>query len=230
MLTEAPTIVCRNCGETWPIGERPGQPDFSAGQTRSAPVPEVVEARRAPLVTYSGEVDKAWAAKMDGDWLPPAARQRSRIPLAAAALSSALFIAAFLGGRDAAVAALPDLAGLYDALGMPVNLDGLEIRAVKAERAAPDEPGRVSVRGEIINASPSELRVPPLHVTLYDARDAQAGHRGFDPPGRTLKGGESAPFTLQLDDVPEGASEIVLRFRRIGQAGPQAFGQGEAAQ
>ncbi len=216
MLAGAPLIVCRNCGETWPAAD--GADGRRQRRARSAP--EVIATRRQPLVTYSGPVDPAWAAKVQGDILPAAAPRRSRIPQATAALAALLFIAAFFAGREAAVAALPDLAGLYGSIGLPVNLDGLEIRAVRAERASSDGPAIISVRGEIANTSRSDLPVPPLQVSFVDGAEAAVGSRGFDPPGRTLRRGESAPFTLELDNVPGGASSVVLRFRRAGEPGP----------
>ena len=220
MLADAPMIVGRNCGETWPSHEHPARRQSSDHRRRMVPTRDIGEARRKPIVTYSGAVDSAWAAKVDGDILPIPAARRSRIPQATAALASLLVVGAFLGGREAAVAALPDLAGLYGSIGLPVNLDGLEIRGVRAERAASEPPGRISVRGEIVNTSRADLPVPPLQVSLLDAGKTLAGSRGFDPPGRTLKRGESAPFTLQLDDVPDEASDVVLRFRTAGDPGP----------
>jgi hypothetical protein len=219
MLADAPTIVCRNCGETWPT-DQGGLPSRRPDRARqSEPARPAVDARRQPLVTYSGAADSAWAAKVERDVLPAAEPRRSRVGTATAALASLLFIAAFFGGREAAVAALPDLAGLYDSIGLPVNLDGLEIRAVQAERPASGAPGKVSVRGEIVNTGRADLPVPALQVSFGDDATAAAGSRGFDAPGRTLKRGESAPFTLELDDVPENASTVVLRFRRAAEAG-----------
>src|SRR5688572_16411298 len=85
LLTGAPTIVCRECGETWPVGapatRRPAK--LSARRlsappsTARDPAPDVLEARRRPLVGYSDASDKAWAAKIEGDVLAEA-RRRSR--------------------------------------------------------------------------------------------------------------------------------------------------------
>lgn len=228
LLADAPMIVCRNCGETWPTtgpraGSRPSmRPRRAVSVSRNN-----VDAQRVPLVTYAGEMDRAWAAKVAGDVLPGVAPRRSRIPGATAALASLLFIAAFLGGREAAVAALPDLAALYGSLGMPVNLDGLEIRGIGADRAPSQTAGRVSVRGEIVNVSRTELRIPPLDVSFHDASMMPAGSRGFDPPAHILAAGDGAAFTLQLEGVPQGASRIVLRFRRPGEPTPsQGASQG----
>ena len=92
----------------------------------------------APAIRDSGsksgrrQSEEATAAKMAGDYWPEPPRQ-SRIPMIAGAMAALLFLVAFFGAREAAVAALPDLAGLYRAIGLPVNLDGFAIEAVGAD-------------------------------------------------------------------------------------------------
>ena len=215
MLADAPVIVCRDCGETWPVAGRQNRP--MSMDLRGAVPGRDIEAARKPLVTYSGEVDKAWAAKVAGDILPGAPRRRSAVPRTAAALASALFIAAFFGGREVAVAALPDLAGLYGSLGLPVNLDQLEIRIVETQRHIDRDGGKVSVRGEIANLGSAERPIPPLQVSFFDSSMAPAGGQAFNPPEGALAGAEAAPFTLEMDGVPPDVSSVVLRFRRPGE-------------
>ena len=83
-------------------------------------------------------------------------RAAARLPLIAAGMAAALFLAAFFGGRQAAVAAIPDLAGLYAAVGLPVNLDGLAIEDVEAERAPTFAGFKLKVRATIRNIGKSE--------------------------------------------------------------------------
>ena len=79
VLADAPTIVCRNCGETWPIGQRrTRRPAFSTTGTHAHTGTALIEAERRPLVTFSDGAEKAWAAKIEGDILP----EPSRRPLA----------------------------------------------------------------------------------------------------------------------------------------------------
>jgi hypothetical protein len=216
VLSDAPMIVCRNCGETWPAEPRRTrrEPLFDSAPPAVAPAREIVEAERRPLVTFSEGVEKAWAAKIEADVLPEEPRRR-RYPLAIGAVLGLLFVAAFLGGRQAAVAALPDLAGLYAAVGLPVNLDGLVIEDVQAERSEVGEEGaQILVRGTIRNVSGGELPIPALAASFSDAAGTPAGWRGFDPPARRMAAGEQAPFQLEIQDVPRQAAEIVIRFRQ----------------
>jgi hypothetical protein len=219
IFSNDPMIVCRECGETWRSPpRRPKRLAASQTEQRRRAAPEFMDAERRPLVTYSGGTDAAWAAKIRSDALPERQR-RLPVALSAGAIASVFFIAVFLGGREAAVTVLPDLAGLYAAIGLPVNLDGLAIEGVEAERAPAAEGTRLTVRGTIRNTGSVAQAVPALTASLYDGAKAPVGVRGFDPPPRMIRPGEAAPFMLALDRVPEAATEVVVRLRRpAGQA------------
>jgi hypothetical protein len=218
VLADAPMIVCRECGETWPVSPR--------RRARRRPAPEddppshVIDAERRPLIAYSSGVGQAWAAKMEGDVLPVPPKH-SRVPLIVAGLASALFLATFLAGREAAVAALPDLAGLYAAFGLPVNLDGVVIEAIEAERTAVGDVAQLIVEGAIRNVSRTPQPVPPLTLSFRDRAGKPAGWRGFDPPAQLIAAGEAAPFRLAIEDVPRQAADVVVRFRRPAERVPE---------
>jgi hypothetical protein len=225
-LADAPTIVCRECGETWPSA--PNRMRRALLAKRDMPEPALLEAERRPLVGYSAGVSDAWAAKVAGDVLPEPPRRRSGLPMTMAAMAAVLFLGGFFGAREAAVRAAPDLAGLYAAIGLPIELDGLRIEDVAAERTTDGESVRIVVRGAIRNVSGAERVAPPLTALIRDAAGAPAGIRDFDPPARTIAAGAAEPFVLELADVERQASEIVLRFARPADGAPAETG-GEAA-
>jgi hypothetical protein len=176
----------------------------------------LVEAERRPLVTYSDGADRAWARKMEGDILPET-REPRRLPMVAASMAALFFLAAFFGGREAAVATVPDLAGLYAALGLPVNLEGLAIESVTAERTSSADGARLIVSGSIRNLGAAERTLPPLAAVIYDSAMVPAGARGFEPPSPRLGAGEETAFLLELDRVPGEAAEVAVRFGRPGE-------------
>lgn len=233
-------IVCANCGETWPV---PGNPvtaatmdapeDESAGEGASRalslwsapagewPASRSLEAMRRPFVTYDGvggPTERAWAAKIEADRDPPVVVP-SRVPQFAAAVASAIFLVSLFVGRDAAVTAIPDLAGLYSAVGLPVNLDGFAIRGLEAERRGAGVAATLVVRGRIENVSGVARPVPPLVVDFRDGARTPTGTRSFDPPARDIAPGEAAPFEVTMLAVPERTDEIVVRLRRTGEGG-----------
>jgi hypothetical protein len=226
MLGGSATIVCRNCGERWPGGRRRNKRRSARRLPRVPRQPPLLEAERRPLVTFSSGADTAWAAKIEGDVWPEAPR-RSRLPMLAAAMAASMFVASFFGGREAAVAALPDLAGLYAAIGLPVKLDPLAIEGLAAERAGGGNGSRLTVRGVIRNVSGTEQPVPPLTANVLDSAKTIVGWRSFDAPARVMAAGEAAPFLLELDGVPRQAGKVAIRFRRTAEA--RSAGEGSTA-
>ena len=214
-------IVCAECGETWPSAPpRTERRSDLVHQTRAQVESNIVEAERRPLVTYSDGGESAWAAKAAGDAWPEPPRQR-RLPIIAGAVASAFFLAAFFGARDAAVRAVPDLAGLYAAIGLPVHLDGVALEKVAADRTPTASGDRVVISGIIRNVSGAEASVPALAAILYDSARVPAHAESFDPPAGTIPPGKSAPFRLTLDGAPPEATEVAIRFRRPGEKLPQ---------
>jgi hypothetical protein len=150
--------------------------------------------------------------------------------MTAAAMASLFFLAAFLGGREAAVSALPDLAGLYAAVGLPINLDGLAIENVTAERNVVAGGEGVTVQGTIRNVSGTKHEIPPLAAILYDSAMIATVAQAMEPPSETLAPGSEASFEFSLTEVPERVSRLVLRFRRPGEAIGESPGQVAAAE
>jgi hypothetical protein len=214
-------IVCRECGETWPLPSKQSKHRGNRTKKARSRRGEVLVAERRAVVTYSDNADQAWAAKIAGDYWPEPQRQ-SRLPMTAAAMAAVFFLAAFFAGREAAVAALPDLAGLYAAIGLPVNLERLAIEDVGAERTPTFGGARLTVRATIRNLSDTPQAVPALATILYDDVLAPAGAYGFDPPAGTIGPGEAMPILLDLEGAPEKATEVAVRFRRRGETLPAA--------
>ena len=226
-------MVCRDCGETWPVEDLEARHNRALAEKLAPrrvdaprrteprrlaerPRGEVLVAEKRPLITYSDSRDDAWAGKIAGDYWPEPPRH-SRIPMVAAGIAALFFLAAFFGGREAAVAALPDLAGLYAAIGLPVNLDGLEIQDVTAARVPTFSGDRLAVQATIKNVGSTKQAIPPLAAALYSNAMAPSGTYSFDPPSAMIAAGGSVTLTMNLDGAPADAAEVVVRFRRRGE-------------
>ncbi len=211
-LADRAAIVCRECGETWPAGGmRHGH--LTKPAVKPAPLGPLLTAERRPLVTYTDAGDTAWKAKIEGDRWPEPPRAR-RLPMTAAAVASVIFLAAVFAGRPAAVAAIPDLAGLYAAIGLPVNLDRIAIENVEATRAQDFGGSHVTVRATLKNLSDSPRPMPPLVVALGTA-SAPLG--AFTPPAKTIDAGKSIAIQVDLGALPESAETVELRLKRHGE-------------
>lgn len=214
VLADDPDMVCRECGETWPSAPKRTKRRMMLIESAEAdPGDDVIDAERRPLVTYSDGADKAWAAKMAGDYWPEPPRQW-RFPMIAAAMAAMFFLAAFFGGREAAVAAIPDLAGLYAAIGLPVNLNGLAIEDVAAERQPARNGDAVVISGSIRNIGAAEQKVPSLAAGFGDQTPAADGMLAFAPPLESIAAGATIAFRLTLDKPQNGADEVIVRFQR----------------
>jgi hypothetical protein len=210
-LYDAPSIVCRKCGETWPSSRTsPNSTQLALPQQRGRSVvwsdAVVVDAVRRPLVSYSAGDDDVWEARMRADEPVRRSRERSWPGILAAAISL-LFLSAFFGARENAVAAIPDLAGLYRVIGLPVNLKGLAIENVSAHRKVTPTATTLIVRGDILNVTAMARSIPPLVIS---AGTSQA--EIVEPPVTTIDGAGTLSFQYEVPLTDGSASEAVVRF------------------
>ena len=144
---------------------------------------------------------------------PPPAR---RLPLPSAGFAGFVFVTALaMGGvawRQAVVLHMPAAARLYAALGLPVNLRGLDLRRVTSTLAGEGPLRVLAVEGEIANLAAGETAVPQIEVAVRGP-DARVIYRWTaQAPKARLATGESVPFRARLAAPPEGARDVVVRF------------------
>jgi hypothetical protein len=219
-------VVCRRCGETWPAKDEanvitagPIEKAEQAGRSLVWSDARLIDAVRRPLASYDTGSQDAWAARIAADRTPAPVRStagRSFI-IAVAALTSTAFLAAFVAGRESAVAAVPDLAGLYEAIGLPVNLQGLAINDLAGDRHMTGEGARLTVSGALVNLRDSGQSVPDLVVELRDAAHSPVRAIAMAPPVAFLAGLDSKAFQVVIDDVPKNAVGVAVRFATSGQ-------------
>ena len=121
-----------------------------------------------------------------------------------------------LGARQTIVANLPVTAKAYAAIGMPVNLDGLDLRGVSSVMKTEDGGRFLLIRGEIVNLRERTGNLPNLQLALR-GQDGRAMYTWQAPsPTRTIKARDSIRFVARLDSPPEGAKDVVVEFARKG--------------
>ena len=119
---------------------------------------------------------------------------------------------AALGLREKAVRAVPPLARAYAAIGLPVNLRGLEIRGLKSSLLQDAGGSVLAVEGEIVNIRPRRSRF----------RRCGSGSKGADgheiytwttaAPKARLAEGETIDFRARLTTPPAGAHAVLVKF------------------
>ena len=219
------TMRCARCRGTW-FAARPGPP---------APVEEAGDPR-API-SVEARSERVRSAGPSQDPMPPPRRGRGR-PLRlerrakprVGRLSAATALAALLlalgggavAGRAALVRTFPQVAGLYAAAGLPVNLRGLALHDVRSEVSTSDGATILVVEGEIRNVAGTRVDVPRLELAVRGP-DRQALYTWTnDPPRPTLEPAETARFRARLASPPAEGRDILVRFaagERAGEAG-----------
>jgi hypothetical protein len=139
---------------------------------------------------------------------------RPRAALLGLMLSCLAFMAA-IGLREPAVRAVPPLARAYAAIGLPVNLRGLEIRGLKSSLSQ-DASGRVlAVEGEIVNIRPRAIAVPEVRIAVVGADGHEIYTWTTAVPKARLAEGETIDFRARLTTPPKDAHAVLVRFAAV---------------
>lgn len=141
----------------------------------------------------------------DGD----SGKGRSRLPavLVAVVLIVAGVLAGAWFGRHQIMAWVPQAAGIYAGLGLPVQTVGVGLRFqnVAGERVVEDGVDTLIVRGFIANISGGVQDLPHLKLTLYDAQEQPIQSMVSRPPQPTLEPDSTAGFRLTLENPAAAA-------------------------
>ncbi|BCJ89555.1 hypothetical protein IZ6_02900 [Terrihabitans soli] len=175
----------------------------------------------ADEIEYIEDVESSAAAEP----APSKSRRRGRgtAPRSALALAhpsrlafaSALGLAFIFGAgiwRDTVVSYVPDLAGLYSLVGLPVNLRGLEFRDMETVETTDDGIPQLIVRGTIENVTEDKVAVPRLRLAVRGISGREIFVWTAVPAKPELNAGESLPFLAQLASPPAEGREIAVRF------------------
>jgi hypothetical protein len=93
-------------------------------------------------------------------------------------LALACVVAALIGWRGTIVRNAPQMASLYAAIGLPVNLRGLTFTDVKVSRDVHDGVSVLMVEGAIVSTASRPVEVPRLRFAMRNEADGAAEQRG----------------------------------------------------
>jgi len=142
-------------------------------------------------------------------------RPRRRWALAPWLLAACLVLAAgVLWQRGRVVERLPQTARLYAAIGLPVNLRGLELRGVRSELVTVAPESFLVVEGEIANITGRPAGVPPIEIAVRGGEGQMLYTWSNDAPRQTLEPGESTRFRARLASPPAEARQVLVHFGR----------------
>jgi len=119
---------------------------------------------------------------------------------------------AILGWRHDIVRSMPQTARLFAAIGLPVNLRGVDFVDVTTTKETHEGVTVLVVNGTIANPTGEPHEVPRVRFALKNP----AGNEVYSwttLPGRgSLGAGESEPFNTRLASPPADGRDVVVRF------------------
>jgi predicted Zn finger-like uncharacterized protein len=168
--------------------------------------------------------DEEYAAEAP---LPPRVSRRPAKPkrprdrlFALSAATGVLALVVFCGfvARTTLVRFVPDLAGFYAAVGLGVNLRGLEFRSVRTAQASQDGIPVLVVEGEIANVTSQTMEIPKLRLAVLGKEGRELYAWTSQLPRASLMEGEQIPFKSRLAAPPAEAQQVFVRFITRGDA------------
>lgn len=134
----------------------------------------------------------------------------------AARVTGVLALGAMLGiayfGRVQVVQRYPAMAGVYEAVGLGVNVIGLDFSNVTTLRTLRDGKEVLIVSAQIVGLMPEPVPVPAVVVTLIGANGRGVYEWSVTPSVRDLMAGERATFDTQLTLPPGDAARVRVSF------------------
>jgi predicted Zn finger-like uncharacterized protein len=222
-FTASGTMVrCVECGHNW-IESRPAEVIDLSPRALPAPVPASVPAVvSGPAADDNREIRRLIeAAQLARDAFRSTQRQRRKeihswAGFAAAALAP---IAAALLNPEMTVRLFPASMLLFDKLGKEVNIYGLEVRHVEHEHVIIGGTRVISIKGEIVNVSDRDRKVPSLRFTLLNNARDDVYYWTLDSGIRPLRPGEMTTFTTRVASPPPAAENVQIRFAHADEIG-----------
>jgi predicted Zn finger-like uncharacterized protein len=139
-----------------------------------------------------------------------------KLGVPAAVLILTALNASLVSWRAEIVRLLPQTASLYAAIGLPVNLRGLEFDNIRLSRAKHEGVGVLVVEGNIVNVTSRTVEVPRLRLAVRNEAKREV-YAWTALPSRSILGpGEALPFRSRLASPPADAREVQVRFFNRG--------------
>jgi hypothetical protein len=125
-------------------------------------------------------------------------------------------LAVLVGGgvafRTQIVTVAPSLAGIYSAIGLPVNVVGLEFEDAKTLTSLRNAVTVMQVRAKIRSVASTRVPVPPVLVSLLDANRTSVYEWTVVPKAADLEPGEVLDFSAEVNAPPANVTGVRLSF------------------
>jgi predicted Zn finger-like uncharacterized protein len=206
VVADAPGLVPSMAPET----RMPGDPP--AGPTKGDDI-ESLAARRERTVKPPPRLRFDAGRMVQGLRVPALRMPGLPAPgLPGAIVMMCVVVMALANWRVAVVRELPQTASLFGALGLPVNLRGLDFDDVKASTEFEGDTMVLAVEGSIGNVTTETVSVPRLRFALRNGAGQEIYAWTALPARNSLAPGERLPFRSRLAFPPADGRDVIVRF------------------
>lgn len=221
-------VRCASCRESWFVATPVEKPDLDL-EAEAAPAIDMIP-RAVPAAPVREEEDAAPLRPAPAAPPPkrrqPEARGRKaprRAGQAGRSLRNLAAAAAVVVGlpslvlfRADVVAAAPGTASLYAAMGLPVNLVGLKLAAIRSVLVEENGTPVLEVSGDITNVGRAARAVPPLRISIEGESGAGLDAWSVRAAEGELEIGRTVPFQVRLTAPPPGSRRVEVTFKEAG--------------
>lgn len=207
------TVRCSSCGARWTAhADDAAEPAAAAPRDPAPePAPEPAPLDEAEPLAPAEPLPRVFRERA-------ATRQKVREAIAAGAVWAGL-AAGFVLILGLAVLLRQDIArmwprtaGVYAAIGLPVNLVGLTIENQHAQPQLQDGHAALLITGSLRNIRDRPVVAPPLRVTLLSSAGRPLAVKISDPDGARIPPGEARRFVVDMLDPPVSTTDVDIAF------------------
>ncbi len=174
-----------------------------------------IAAEASSDVARSPSYDELWGRPQRPAVRPLPEPRRDRWPILATILAILIGASALIAMRERIVRLLPPAAGAYGAIGMPVNLAGLELRDVHSRIVMDGSRKVLTVEGDIVNIRRNQNRVPMVALAIRGENGLERYNWTTPAPKSRLEPGEKIAFRARLASPPEDGADVLVRFAKL---------------
>ncbi|MGL4439535.1 MAG: zinc-ribbon domain-containing protein [Bosea sp. (in: a-proteobacteria)] len=127
-------------------------------------------------------------------------------------LVGVLVLAGAVMQRQTVVKLLPQSAGLFSAVGLPVNLEGMEFVDIRSTSLSEGGARFLLVEGSVRSIHGDTVQVPLIEIRLRGEDGRTLYTWTTEPPRKSLKPGEALHFRTRLATPPEAGRDVEVRF------------------
>lgn len=229
------TVRCAACGFSWfaepQLELRTAAAEAPQAVRAEAPAQEPLTRERVERLRRAAEQPgpaPSAAAKFRAQQAERMRRERARaaaVVWTATAASLAASATGMIAFRQDVAEIWPRSASAFAALGLDVNVYGLEFYDLAVERAFDGPTPILLVSGEVRNIGRDDKLVPPVRVSLRDDNSNEIFELVNQITDQPVAAGSAVPFQIRVENPPADAVDLEATFASFGEA---AFAGGPA--